>query len=210
MSKRPRYLSVGFFSHSTIALPPLLKMEIKLSDSINAVLPNIRPSLSAFNAVVTCTALWAFVKLIRMSRQRLHTTRLRGPPNPSFLCGVGKILLDSDDPASLYESWAREYGSVYAVPSTLGTSRIILYDSKALAHYYAKETWSYGHTPMLKRALENSASRPCRLLYLRLTMSQQLGKGLLSADGESHRRHVLTYIYFDEENMTSSLGNASL
>ena len=29
--------------------------------------------------------------------------------------------------------------------------RFILYDSKALAHYYAKESWSYGQVPMLKR-----------------------------------------------------------
>ena len=87
----------------------------KFSDSISSVLSHV-PSLSAFNAVVACTAVWAFVKLIHMSRKWLHTTRLRGPPSPGFLFGAGRIIMHSDDPASLYESWAREYGSVYAVP----------------------------------------------------------------------------------------------
>ena len=181
----------------------------KLSDPINAVLPHM-PSLSAFNAAVACTAVWAFVKLIRMSRQRLHTTRLRGPPNPSFLYGVGMTLMHSDDPASLYESWAREYGSVYTVPSTMSVNRIILYDSKALAHYYAKESWSYGQAPMLKRILERTASRPRRLLYPRLTMHQQFGRNMVSANGKDHRRHVLTFIHFGEVNVTSSLGFARL
>ena len=104
-------------------------MEIvtKLSDSISAVLSHL-PSLSAFNAVVACTAVWASVKLIRMSRKWLHTTRLRGPPSPGFLFGAGRIIMHSDGPASLYESWAREYGSVYAVPSTMAKSRIALYN----------------------------------------------------------------------------------
>ena len=189
-----------------------MNMEIittKLSDSINAVLPHM-PSLSAFNAVVACTVVWVFVKFIRMSRKRLHTTRLRGPPNPSFLYGVGRILMHSDDPASLYESWAREYGSVYVVPSTLGKSRIVLYDSKALAHYYAKESWSYGRTPMAKRSIGSTASRSRRLLYPCLTIPQQFGKGLFYANGESHRRHVLTHIHFGEVNVTGSLGNARL
>ena len=181
-----------------------------LSDSINAVLLHM-PSLSAFNAVIACTVVWVFVKFIRMSRKRLHTTRLRGPPNPSFLYGVGRILMHSVDPASLYESWAREYGSVYAVPSTLGKSRIVLYDSKALAHYYAKDCWSYGRTPMAKKALGSMASRHHRLLHPYLTIPRQFGRGLFCANGESHRRHVLsTYIHFGEVNVTGSLGNASL
>ena len=150
----------------------IMEIVTNLSDSISAVLSHL-PPLSAFNAVVACTAIWAFVKLIRtVSGKRLHTTRLKGPPNPSFLFGVGRILTHSDDPASLYESWAREYGSVYAVPSTMGKSRIALYDSKALAHYYEKEGWSYGRIPMAKRAYENSASRLRGVLYPCLTMPQ--------------------------------------
>ena len=129
----------------------------KLSDSdIHAALLHM-PSLSAFNAVVARTAVWAFVKLIRVSRKRLHTIRLRGPPNPGFLYGAGRILMYSDDPASLYGSWAREYGS----------------------------------SCMIQR-LSRTASRPCRLLYPCLTMHQQFGRTMISANGEDRRRHVPT------------------
>ena len=116
------------------------------------------PSLSAFNAVVACTAIWAFVKLMRMSLRRVRTTRLRGPPSLSLVYGVGKILMEVDDPASIYESWAQEYGAAYEVPSTLGGRKIVLYDPKAIAHFHAKETWTYVRTPMIKKSLEHGVS----------------------------------------------------
>ena len=125
------------------------------SEFMHQILSRIT-QLSVYDAAITCTALWAFVKLIRMSRRRVHTTRVRGPPSPSFTYGVGKILMEAEDPASIYESWAREYGGVYELPSTLGMRRIVLYDPKAITHFYAKESWTYGRTPMAKKAIENS------------------------------------------------------
>ncbi|KAG8218156.1 cytochrome P450 [Butyriboletus roseoflavus] len=142
----------------------------KIPEAMNKILSHI-PPLSPFNAVVACTALWTFVKLIRMSRRRVRTPKLRGPPSLSFLYGVGKILLEADDPSSIYESWAQEYGSVYEAPSTLGQRRIILHDPKAIAHFHAKETWTYVRTPLTRKFLENG-----------------FGRGLLWADGESHKR----------------------
>lgn len=128
-----------------------------LPESMTMILTHI-PRLSAFNAAVACTALWAFIKLIRMSRRRVRTPRLKGPPSPSFMYGVGKILLEVDDPGSIYEAWAREYGAAYEVPSTLGGRRIILYDPKAITHFYAKETWTYIRTPFSKKISESSVS----------------------------------------------------
>ena len=119
---------------------------------------SLTPSLSAFNAVVACTAIWAFVKLMCMSLRRVRTTRLRGPPSLSLVYGVGKILLEVDDPASIHESWAQEYGAVYEIPSALGGRRIILYDPKTIAHFHAKETWTYVRTPMIKKAIEQGVS----------------------------------------------------
>lgn len=130
----------------------------KLTESTHKILSQL-PPLSAFNAVVACTAVWAFVKLIRMSRTRVRTPELRGPPSSSFVYGVGKMLLEADDPSSMYESWAQEYGAVYEVPSTLGRRRIVLYDPKAIAHFHAKETWTYVRTPMVKKSLEHGVSR---------------------------------------------------
>ncbi|KAF8548042.1 cytochrome P450 [Imleria badia] len=142
----------------------------KIPEAINNILSHT-PSLSAFNAVIACTAVLAFIKLMRMSRNRLRTTKLRGPPSSSFAYGVGKILLEADDPASIYESWAHEYGAAYDVPSTLLRRRIILYDPKAIAHFHAKQSWTYVRTPFAKKALEYG-----------------FGRGLFWADGESHRR----------------------
>ncbi|KAF8436030.1 cytochrome P450 [Boletus edulis BED1] len=129
------------------------------------------PPISVFDAVVAGTAIWAFLKLVRMSRQRVRTTRLRGPPSPSFMFGVGKILMEAEDPASIYESWADEYGAAYEAPAALGRRRVILYDPKAIAHFHAKQTWTYVRTPLSKKAFERG-----------------FGRGIFWADGESHIR----------------------
>ena len=125
------------------------------SEFMNQILSRIT-QLSVYDAAIACTALWAFVKLICMSRRQVHTTRLRGPPSPSFTYGVGKILMEAEDPASIYESWAREYGGAYEVSSTLGVRRIVLYDPKAITHFYAKESWTYARTPVAKKGMETA------------------------------------------------------
>lgn len=117
---------------------------------------------------MACTALWAFVKLIRMSRQRVRTTRLRGPESSSFVYGVGKLTFGVDDPGSVYESWAQEYGAVYEVPSTLGSRRIVLCDPKAIAHFHAKDTWTYVHTPVMKVALEQAVGQGLKIMFFRI------------------------------------------
>ena len=131
-------------------------LSTKIPEAIHNILSRI-PSLSAFNAVVTCTAVLAFIKLTRMSRMRLRTPKLRGPPSSSFAYGVGKILMEVDDPASMYELWAHEYGAAYTVPSTLWRHRIVLYDPKAIAHFHAKQSWTYVRTPFAKKSLEHGA-----------------------------------------------------
>ncbi|KAH0839444.1 cytochrome P450 [Lanmaoa asiatica] len=177
---------------------------MKVPESMNKILSHI-PPLSAFNVVVGCTAVWAFVKLIHMSRRRVRTPKLRGPPSPSCAYGVGQILMEADDPSSMYESWAQEYGIVYEVPSTLGRRRIILYDPKAIAHFHAKETWTYVRTPMLKKSFEYG-----------------FGRGLFWADGESHKRQrksltpafsiaairKLTPIFYDSAHKAKGAWNA--
>ncbi|KAG6375286.1 cytochrome P450 [Boletus reticuloceps] len=133
---------------------------------------HIRPyQWYAFDAGVTCIAIWTLLQWSRTTRRKLRTTQLRGPPSESFLYGVGKRILDAEDSGAIYEAWALEYGPVYAVPSTLGSKRIVLCDPKAIAHFYAKETWSYIQTPLTKKST-----------------AIFIGKGLLWAHGEDHRR----------------------
>ncbi|KAH0839441.1 cytochrome P450 [Lanmaoa asiatica] len=120
-------------------------------------------------------AFYSVLKVVQITRRRLKTTALRGPPNPSFVWGVGKTLLTSRDSGAVYEKWAEEYGGVYKVPSALGGTRIVLCDPKAIAHLYGGEPWTYILTPFGKIATENF-----------------VGKGILSAKGESHRRQRKT------------------
>ncbi|KAG1742265.1 cytochrome P450 [Suillus paluster] len=128
-------------------------------------------SVGTFNVACSFAALWAFVKVLRALRWRLKTTQLRGPPRSSIVYGVSNDLVSSTDTAAMYERWADEYGVVYMIPSVLGQTKIVLCDPKAIAHFYARETWTYVQTPLASVFLEGF-----------------IGRGLLWAHGESHRR----------------------
>ncbi|KAG2066346.1 cytochrome P450 [Suillus decipiens] len=128
-------------------------------------------SVSAFNVACSFAALWAMGKLSTALRWRLKTTQLRGPPRTSFIYGISHELALSQDSSVIYERWATEYGVAYMIPSVLGQSRIVLCDPRAIAHFYARETWTYVQTPLS-------------------AMQKELiiGRGLPSAEGEAHRR----------------------
>ncbi|KAG1824968.1 cytochrome P450 [Suillus variegatus] len=125
----------------------------------------------AINVAGSFAALWALVKVLRMLRWRVKTTQLLGPPRTSLVYGVSRDLASSHDRAAMYERWATEYGVVYMIPSVLGQTNIVLCDPKAIAHFYARETWTYVKTPTTLAFLESS-----------------IGKGLLWSHGETHRR----------------------
>ncbi|KAG1842983.1 cytochrome P450 [Suillus subalutaceus] len=128
-------------------------------------------SVGTFNVACSFAALWAFVKLSRAFRWRLKTTQLRGPPRTSFIYGVSHDLASSQDSAEMYERWATEYGVAYMIPGVLGQTRIVLSDPRAIAHFYARETWTYVLTPLALVLMEAS-----------------MGRGLLWSQGEDHRR----------------------
>ncbi|KAH7907168.1 cytochrome P450 [Hygrophoropsis aurantiaca] len=128
-------------------------------------------SLRAVDILVVSSVTWALLKLIRTTRRRLRSTKLRGPPNQSFVFGLGKVLQRAEDPGAVYEQWAREYGPVYKVPSALGKTRVVLCDPKAIAHFFARETYTYVLTPLSQNLTELIA-----------------GRGLSWSQGDSHKR----------------------
>ena len=85
---------------------------------------------------------WTLIRLVRTPYRRTRTTRLNGPSSRNLLLGFPEFFT-SHDSSEIYERWAEEYGAVYQVPSVLGATRIVLYDPKAIAHFYAKETTTY-------------------------------------------------------------------
>ncbi|KAG1766150.1 cytochrome P450 [Suillus occidentalis] len=128
-------------------------------------------SVGAFKVAYSFAALWALVKISRALRWRLKTTQLRGPPRTSLIYGVSHDLASSQDSGAMYERWATEYGVAYTIPGVLGQTIIVLCDPKAIAHFYARETWTYVQTPLSLALLEAS-----------------VGRGLLWSQGETHKR----------------------
>ncbi|KAI6012677.1 cytochrome P450 [Pisolithus orientalis] len=107
---------------------------------------------------------------LRAARRKLKTTSLRGPPGTHPIFGASKDLFESPDTGEIFETWAEEYGVAYEVPTSFGGKKIMLCDPRALAHYYARETWTYF---------------PC---MFRLQLDIQFGRGILWSHGEDHKR----------------------
>ena len=140
-----------------MSLDVLLSATRTASEVLDTILIHVCPyQWHAFDAAVACTAVWILLRWLRTSRRHLRTTQLRGPPSESFLYGVGKRVLDAQNLGAIYETWAQEYGPVYAIPWTLGNKKIVLNDPKAIAHFYAKDTWTYIQSPVSRRGLANS------------------------------------------------------
>ncbi|KAG6861078.1 hypothetical protein C0995_004176 [Termitomyces sp. Mi166 len=119
-------------------------------------------------------SLWLVSRLLRYllsRRRRVQTTPLRGPPSQSLLFGLTRVIRESDDASLLTEQWVSEYGSAFCVPGALGSTRIVIVDPKAVSHFYLKESFGYVKTSLSKSFIE-----------------QLFGRGLLWAEGESHRR----------------------
>ncbi|SJL01026.1 uncharacterized protein ARMOST_04342 [Armillaria ostoyae] len=153
-----------------------------------------------------CLFLVTVVLIYKISTNRKSsiTTKLRGPPRQCLLFGLIRVLRNAEDPGLLYEQWASEYGSVYSFPAFLGEQRLVLYDPKAVAHFYGKEGFGYIKTPISRMFIE--------ILF---------GKNLLWAEGELHRRRQppfqynaairdLTYVFYDSAHKTSSAWDAIL
>ncbi|KAG1785329.1 cytochrome P450, partial [Suillus plorans] len=108
---------------------------------------------------------------LQVYRRRQRTTHIRGPQSPGWVFGFAKTMLDSTATTELYERWAKEYGPVYKVPGVFGQSRVVLWDPKAISHFFARDTWLYNQTPFNK-----------------IVVQTVIGRGVLWADGESHQR----------------------
>jgi hypothetical protein len=89
------------------------------------------------------------------SYRRPRTTKFRGPPSKSFLFGVTKDLFNSPDLGGIYESWEKTYGPVYEIPSSLGSTILVLQDPKAITDLFSKDTTTY-HQHRFVKALFKS------------------------------------------------------
>jgi hypothetical protein len=86
------------------------------------------------------------------------TTPLNGPANTSLLFGLYRHINESEDPGLVYEGWAKEYGPAFKIPGGFGSSRILICDPRANAHFYSKETFGYVQTKLSRVFIENLVS----------------------------------------------------
>ncbi|KAJ7598521.1 cytochrome P450 [Mycena floridula] len=130
--------------------------------------------LSAFNLIALGLSTWIFSKLVQRLIRNSYATPLRGPTSsPSFLYGYQfKIVEDQNETATLYQDWATEYGSVFSIPWIMGEStRTVLMDPKAIAHFYARGEAGYTQPQVVRKAI-----------------ARIFGNGIITAEGEVHRR----------------------
>jgi len=141
----------------------------------------------AINVAAGLTVIWALRITYLTNRKRPKTTRLRGPPSGLF--GAEEVLFKSPDSAAVHEAWYKEYGPAYEIPLILGERRVVLCDPKALAHFFARDSWTYVLTQAGKVVIARSVRGSPTYCISPSSQSIQVGEGVLSADGEIHRRY---------------------
>ena len=122
------------------------------------------PKQVAFPLVGFLFGFWLLYRVIRAVRPGSRTTPLRGPPSKSLLFGLSNYMRRSPDISVLHEGWAEEYGSVYVVPTSFGSTQVMLADPKAIASFFAQGTVTYVRSPGGTKLMKNLVC-PRALLY---------------------------------------------
>jgi len=121
---------------------------------VNAVSSTL--DLMALNLSALAIPACMFVILLQIQIYlRRRMPRLRGPPSSSWLFGTTK---EPSDLGILYAKWEKKYGPVYEIPSSLGSKMLVLADPKALAHFFAKDTYTYCQPEWIKTSIRRIVS----------------------------------------------------
>ena len=111
-------------------------------------------SVRVADALILAAGSYVLYNFFQTVRQRAKTTKLSGPPSNSWLLGRSTATFQGDA-AALYEEWAKEHGTVFSVPGTFGSRRIVITDPKDVSHFYANETYTYLQSDIAKRCIES-------------------------------------------------------
>jgi hypothetical protein len=128
--------------------------------------------------------------IVRVVRRNRRTTSLNGPSRKNLIFGFLRDILVSTSPWELYNKWNKEFGPVYSIPMAFGSNYIALHDPKAITHFYSHETSIYVRDSAARRRVELVVSAFIHFSLLRL-IPNQADRGLLWAEGESHKRFVI-------------------
>lgn len=122
------------------------------------IIPSDLQPVSGWSVSLVLLAVYVLYKFARSYTTRGPATPLTGPARTSWLFGAAKVMGNVPDASNLYEVWADKYGAVFRVPAPLGGTRVVLTDPKAIAHFYAHETFTYVQTKLARVAIENLVS----------------------------------------------------
>ncbi|KAJ7755153.1 cytochrome P450 [Mycena metata] len=164
------------------------------------------PADFGLHAFLILLGLWLCTKLFSYTRGSA-TTRLNGPPSKSRIFGLLRHRFDAPDISADYESWAALYGPVFEIPGLLGAKQIMFTDPKALTHCYNSERAVYVKTNVQ-----------------RIFIDEIFGRGVLSAEGEDHKRQRkaltpafsnaairrLTAVFYDSAHKVKSIWDERL
>ncbi|GAA5844471.1 hypothetical protein JCM9279_006316 [Rhodotorula babjevae] len=124
-------------------------------------------------ASLVLAVLGIFLYTLAVTLVRPHTTSLRELPGPgrgSFWYGqVPKIL--ADPPGVPHCEWHEQYGGASQYAGFFGTTRLLLFDPAALTHVLVTRSYEYPKPDEVRGDL-----------------AMILGKGILFAEGDDHRR----------------------
>ena len=79
---------------------------------------------------------------------------------------------------------------MYRIPTILGRTRLVMCDPKAIAHCRSKETYGYVLTRLSRMFVEIMVRAYASSLGVITNTSRQIGRGLMWAEGDSHKRCV--------------------
>ncbi|KAJ6544319.1 cytochrome P450 [Mycena capillaripes] len=129
--------------------------------------------LGLSDVLILAAGFWLVTQIVRRiaNRNNAQGTKLNGPPNESFIFGLSRRLIQSPDPGIVVQEWSAKYGPVFEIPTVFRGRKIVLCDPKAVNHFYSMERSIY-IKPKATRAV----------------IANLFGRGLLWAEGESHKR----------------------
>ena len=143
--------------------------------------------LLLFAWAVILYVLWPLSKLV-VSRFRSPLRLLPSPPSPSFL--VGHLAqVSGEENSNIFQKWAEVYGHTFTYRGFINGYRLITTDPFALA-YILGHAYDFPKPDFITAALAEACAGH---------------EGLLTAQGDVHRRQVCPSLY----NATISHGNCS-
>lgn len=113
-------------------------------------MPNF--TLNTLDVGLAVVGVWLILKLGGRRLRSVKLSNVGGPPSVSWLHGATEEIY-ANGSAAMHEKWEKIYGPVYSVPAALGSSWIVVLDTKALSHIFSKDASTYVQPAFMKQSI---------------------------------------------------------